>query len=65
LLAYNIQDVVNLEKLMVTAYNLKIRATPFYRHRLPEPLSPEIPFDADAATIEKIKTNRYYPPSYF
>ena len=29
LLAYNIEDVVNLEWLMIMAYNLKIKATPF------------------------------------
>jgi len=28
LLAYNVQDTVNLESLMVTAYNLKIKETP-------------------------------------
>jgi len=30
LLAYNIQDTINLENLMVTAYNMKLRQTPFY-----------------------------------
>jgi len=29
LLAYNIQDVVNLETLMVLSYNLKLKDTPF------------------------------------
>ena len=29
LLAYNIQDVVNLETLMLLCYNLKVRETPF------------------------------------
>ncbi len=29
LLAYNIQDVVNLETLMVLSYNLKLKETPF------------------------------------
>jgi uncharacterized protein YprB with RNaseH-like and TPR domain len=29
LLAYNIQDVVNLEALMIKAYNKKLKDTPF------------------------------------
>jgi uncharacterized protein YprB with RNaseH-like and TPR domain len=56
LLAYNIQDVVNLERLMVMAYNMKVEGTPF-RHfsRLPEPALPAIPFRPDPRTIEKIR----------
>jgi uncharacterized protein YprB with RNaseH-like and TPR domain len=34
LLAYNIQDTINLENLMVTAYNLKLKDTPFYETHL-------------------------------
>ena len=30
LLAYNVQDTVTLENMMVTAYNMKLRQTPFY-----------------------------------
>jgi uncharacterized protein YprB with RNaseH-like and TPR domain len=30
LLAYNVQDTITLETLMVTAYNLKLKETPFY-----------------------------------
>jgi uncharacterized protein YprB with RNaseH-like and TPR domain len=56
LLAYNMLDVVNLEALMVIAYNSKLRDTPFFHtHQLPEPLSPHIPFSADRDTIERIK----------
>jgi uncharacterized protein YprB with RNaseH-like and TPR domain len=56
LLAYNIEDVVNLETLMVTAYNMKIRETPFYEsHRLELPDRPEIPFKPDLATIDRLK----------
>jgi len=56
LLAYNMLDVVNLETLMVIAYNSKLRDTPFsHTHELPEPSSPEIPFNADRETIERIK----------
>ena len=56
LLAYNIQDVVNLEALLVTAYNLKIRPTPFAeRNRLPTPVAPELPFRADRETIARLR----------
>lgn len=56
LLAYNIQDVVNLETLLVKAYNLKIMETPFAESlRLPLPSSPELPFTADRKTINRIK----------
>lgn len=56
LLAYNIQDAVNLETLMVHAYNLKLEQTPFadlYRLELPEP--PPSPFTADTLLIEDLK----------
>ena len=57
LLAYNIEDVVNLETLMVTAYNMKLKETPFKgTHTLPLPQIPEIPFKPDLDTIERIKT---------
>jgi len=56
LLAYNIQDTVNLETLMVMAYNMKLRGTPFsLTHQLPEPIQPDIPFEADRMTIDRIK----------
>ena len=67
LLAYNIQDVLSLENLMVIAYNLKIKGTPFNSNMLPKPVLPEIPFGADMKTVEKIrKTYRYVfqNPSY-
>jgi uncharacterized protein YprB with RNaseH-like and TPR domain len=45
LLAYNIQDVVNLENLMVLSYNLKLKETPFIQsHHISSPTQPEIPF---------------------
>ena len=41
LLAYNIQDVVNLETLLVLSYNLKLKETPFHAElRLPMPRPP-------------------------
>ncbi len=56
LLAYNIEDVVNLEMLMVMAYNMKLKDTPFGgTHELPLPNVPEIPFKADSAVIDRMK----------
>jgi len=61
LLAYNIEDVVNLERLMVLAYNMKLAETPFLQtHTLSLPSQPEIPFKADMKTIRKIR-DRMYP----
>ena len=56
LLAYNIEDTVNLETLMVIAYNMKLRGTMFLEtHQLPEPTQPAIPFEADRRIIDRIK----------
>jgi len=56
LLAYNIEDVVNLEHLMVEAFNMKLQQTPFEQaYRCVAPASPANPFQADRATIEKIR----------
>lgn len=56
LLAYNIEDVVNLEILMVKAYNLKLKETPFSKtHGLCLPKRPEIPFSADVGTVKRIR----------
>lgn len=55
LLAYNILDAVNLETLMVMAYNLKLRDTPFaLTHHLPLPRPAENLFEPDMATVKKI-----------
>ncbi len=55
LLAYNILDAVNLETLMVAAYNLKLRDTPFGdSHRLPMPEVPPNPFEPDVKTMRRI-----------
>ena len=57
LLAYNIQDVVNLEALMIISYNLKLRKTLFHHsHQLSSPAQPDIPFRADKKIVERIKT---------
>lgn len=56
LLAYNIQDVLNLELLLAMAYNLKLKETPFQDSlRLPLPLLPKPSFEADRETIDKIR----------
>ena len=55
MLAYSAYDAVNLEALMVLAYNHKLQATPFGEsHRLPTPELPRIPFKADSDTIENL-----------
>ena len=60
LLAYNIQDVLTLEILMVISYNLKIKETPFYRNSLPEPVLPKSPFRVDMETVERIRSEQIY-----
>jgi len=60
LLAYNILDAVNLESLMVRAYNLKLAQTPFTEAlRLPLPTTPANPFTADMATVRRLKGEYY------
>lgn len=55
LLAYNVLDAVNLEPLMVKAYNLKLKDTPFeHTHVLPLPPPPRNPFEADVDLIRRI-----------
>ena len=56
LLAYNVQDTVNLENLMVAAYNMKLKDTPFFNsHQLSSPIIPENPYSADLGTVDRIK----------
>ena len=56
LLAYNIQDVVNLETLLVMAYNVNLEETPFRdRFKLNLPAPPKLPYEADLRTINRIK----------
>ena len=62
LLAYNIQDTINLESLIVTAYNMKLGQTPFYNtHLIEEPTLPVNPYRVDLATVDKIKNGFIYP----
>ena len=61
LLAYNVQDSVTLENLMVTAYNLKLRETPFYEHLLIADSTPPVnPYAVDIGTVDRIKTSPQY-----
>lgn len=56
LLAYNIEDVVNLEKLMVMAFNRKIARIPHLSiPPLPDPDMPPLPFAPDLATIDRLR----------
>ena len=62
LLAYNVQDTVTLENLMVTAYNRKLQQTPFYEKLLIDDSAPPPvnPFRVDMETIDRIKTSPQY-----
>jgi uncharacterized protein len=56
LLAYNIEDTVNLERLAIEAYNRNVQTTPFKEQLvLPSSFPPPNPFMADYDCIEKIK----------
>lgn len=61
LLAYNVKDTINLENLMVTTYNMKLKDTPFYEtHLIEESPPPASPFNADLETVDKIKSSPQY-----
>jgi uncharacterized protein YprB with RNaseH-like and TPR domain len=61
LLAYNVQDTVTLENLMVTAYNMKLQQTPFYEKLLiADSAPPDNPYRVDLATVDKIKSSPQY-----
>ncbi|MGC8491061.1 MAG: ribonuclease H-like domain-containing protein [Syntrophobacteraceae bacterium] len=56
LLAYNMADAVNLENLMVQAFNRKIENRPFLHDlRLPLPGSPSIDFQPDPGVLNKLR----------
>jgi hypothetical protein len=56
LLAYNVLDVVNLESLMVMAYNARLDGTPFREaHRLDAPPRPDLPYRPDEGTMERVR----------
>ena len=61
LLAYNVQDTVTLENLMVTAYNMKLRETPFYDNLLIEDsITPANPYRVDIGIVDRIKNSSGY-----
>lgn len=56
LLAYNIMDTVNLERLMVEVYNRNIAATPFSEElRLAVPETPPLPFTPDPGVLAELR----------
>jgi uncharacterized protein YprB with RNaseH-like and TPR domain len=56
LLSYNVQDTINLESVMVTAYNMKIGTTPFANdRRMPDAELPVNPFKVNVNLVEEIK----------
>ena len=64
LVAYNIEDVVNLEHLMFTAYNIKSQELPIFNKEmlLTIPQAPDIKIKADINLVNKLKkyVNREY-----
>ena len=60
LLAYNVEDTVNLERLMVEAYNRNISATPFREaFMLPYPEPPQLLFQPDPEIVAALKRYVY------
>jgi hypothetical protein len=46
---------------MVTAYNMKLKDTPFYEtHLIEEPTPPVNPYSADLVTVDRIKNSSQY-----
>ena len=59
LLAYNIADTINLEPLLVKAYNLHIALTPFsLSHYIAAPKPPQNPFKPDTQVIKRLRQYR-------
>jgi uncharacterized protein YprB with RNaseH-like and TPR domain len=62
LLAYNVEDVVNLETLMVMAYNMKVKETLLGESLCIDlPVRPEIPFKPHLPTIQRLKDRMVAP----
>lgn len=60
LLAYNIEDTVNLERLLVEAYNRSVANTPFAETLyIPFPDSPQLIFQPDTTIVSLIKQHYY------
>jgi len=62
LLAYNIEDTVNLERLMVIAYNKKIGQSPAPVPRQEEPAPFSCPVRPDPDLIARIRSARFSNP---
>jgi uncharacterized protein YprB with RNaseH-like and TPR domain len=61
LLAYNVQDTVTLENLLVTAYNRKLQQTPFYDKLLIADAPMQVnPYSVDLETVDRIKNSPQY-----
>lgn len=55
LLAYNVEDVVNLETLLVLAFNARLQGTPFEEaYCMPRPAAVPNPFRVDRATVARV-----------
>jgi len=54
LLAYNVEDAVNLEALMVRAFNLNVNHTPFTDLILSVPTAPSSPFRVHREALAKV-----------
>jgi uncharacterized protein YprB with RNaseH-like and TPR domain len=60
LLAYNIQDTIILQSLLVHTHNEKVKATPFSAsHSLLPPSFPAVPFKADHDTVEEVRRQAF------
>jgi hypothetical protein len=61
LLAYNIEDTVNLERLLVEAWNRNLGRTPFAEDLLlPFPEAPRLIFQPDLDCVARIRRQFYY-----
>jgi uncharacterized protein YprB with RNaseH-like and TPR domain len=58
LLAYNIEDVINLETLMIRAYNMNLEAMGF-QNLLPEPSPVENPFSPDMGLVDRLRPSAF------
>lgn len=60
LLAYNVEDTINLEGLMVYAYNRLLKETPFASlEAVPEGKAPNNPFQADRETVARVLASQW------
>lgn len=59
LLSYNIEDVLNLEYLMIEAYNRKLIEIPFELESINIAETPDNPFRIDTTTVKRLQ-NQYY-----